>query len=87
MVVKQTRAFAFFIHAGIGHQLATAAEDVEERLDLPVAVDEAGDRFAVLQHVDRLAGAKRIGQLDDFPVGLGQWHGGDKGQAGDEFNQ
>ena len=87
MVVVQPGDLALLVEAGIGHQLAAAAEDVQERLDLPVAVDESGDRFAVLQHINRLAGAKRIGLLDDFPISLGQGHRSNKRQAGDEFDR
>ena len=48
MVVEQTGPVALPVEAGIGHQLATAAEDVQEGLDLPFTVDKPGDRFTVV---------------------------------------
>ena len=83
-MAEQAGGFALLVEAGVGHQFAAAAEDVEVRLDLPVAVHKAGNRFAVLQHFDRLAGAKRVGVLNDPPVALGQRGGGDKRQAGQQ---
>ena len=87
MVVEQTGSVALPVEAGIGYQLAAAAEDVQERLDLSFTVDKSSDRFAVVQHINRLAGTKRVGMLNDFPVGPGQGDGGNKRQAGDELGQ
>jgi hypothetical protein len=87
MVVEQTGSFTLPVETGIGHQFAAAAEDVQERLDLPFTVDESGDRFAILQHINHLAGAKRVGVLNDSPVALGQGRSNNERQPDDEVGQ
>ena len=66
------------MHTGVGDGATLLVIDSDERLLLALAVDEAGDDFAVEGDGHVFAGADFVGGLEDLPIGGGRGDCGDQ---------